>query len=173
MWCRNGKVLSEILMQLTGLPKCKLAAPWEVKGRTYEIVARIINRFHSVHGRLVLLFLFQLEGSMSQHISATARCAYTPHFPIQLIYSGYNSWMSFHLEKLLSFELLDLQRLALDCVSYAMLVTPNMADAAVHGWLTDTVIHMRSVMVTPWCWCYMCPPWFWPFFNFISTQVST
>ena len=102
---------------------------------------------------------------MCQHISATARCAYTPRFPLQLIYSGYNSWLSYHLEKLLSFELLDLQRLALDCVGYAMMtqssyammtqsgyamMTPNKADAAVHGWLSDTVIPMCSVIVTPW-----------------------
>lgn len=41
--------------------------------------------------------------------------------------------MSYHLEKLLSFELLGLQRLALDCVGYAILMTPNKADEAVHG----------------------------------------
>ena len=41
--------------------------------------------------------------------------------------------MSYYLEKLLSFELLGLQSLAFDCVGYAMLMTPNMADAAIHG----------------------------------------
>ena len=65
---------------------------------------------------------------MSQQISATARLADNTSL------SNTANLLRFRqLEKLLSFELLGLQRLALDCVGYAMLMTPNKADAAVHG----------------------------------------
>ena len=81
---------------------------------------------------------------MSQHISATARCAYTPHFPIQLIYSSYNVTAECLITWRNSFPLNSWVCKDSHWTVSAMpcwWLSPNKADAAVHGWLTHMVIH--------------------------------